>query len=1006
MHMRCSLWAAALLFAAFGLCPAQPAAAQDQPYVIQGVVLDAQSQQPLAEVTVALSGTARGVQTDAQGQYSLLAPVPPGTYQLNFTLLGRKRATQTVQLGAQRAVEFPAVTMELTAVALDEIVVTGVAAPAERRVLGNTIETVRGEEISGAAGVSAVDQALQGKVTGALVSENSGQPGGGVTIRLRGTNSILGGAEPLYVVDGVFVDNSSEALVSLSGNAGRGDQAITNRMADIDPADIERIEVLKGAAAAALYGSRANNGVIQIFTRRGRVGTPEIRFLTEFRANTPPKKYDRMMDPRATNADVIWGGADSVLATVERFDVQDQIWRTGYSSINRLSVAGGTDVAQYYLAGSYGYEQGILEANTYKRLSFRANVTSQLSDRVEVSARAGYIKSEADYVIEGEQANGGVLTSIVFGPTSWDANFDEDLGRHPYNPILGSNPLDVLENWDTPEKVSRFQGSIELKAEPFRNVTVRYLAGLDDYRQESKLLRPPGSVSASDGGLVQNPVRFSRLFNNDVSLSHLGQATPSLGFTTTLGFRYTDDRSEVIRATASDLPPEQTLVGGATQSASQSVFEFRTVDWFLEERVAISDRLYLTGGVNLNASSAFGPDERWQLFPRASVSYLLGETDFWQNALGGTISSMRLRGAFGQTGGQPPGLYSRFENYFDIAYGGLAGLVPSNTAGNPNLKPERQTEFEFGLDAGLFSDRANLEFTYYNKKTTDLVLAVPAPPSLGFQSQFQNIGELSNRGWEAALNTVNISSSSVSWRMRLQLAANRSKVQKLVTSADTLISGYLNAVVEGQPIGVYYGGIYARDASGNIVYDAASLPVRARDTLPDGSTPFARRIIGDPNPDLIASLGNELDVGRHITISFLFEGRFGNDVANFTRRITEYFGSDQIVEREVNGDTIPRTFVLNPNGRINVYEEYIEDGTFVKLRELAVQFRFDQPWIRRIGAQSMTLRLAGRNLLTFTGYRGLDPETNMFSASTVARSVDFATTPLPRSFAMSLGLNF
>ncbi len=1006
MHTLRSLWAAVWLFAPCGLYLAQPTAAQDQPYVIQGVVLDAQSQQPLADVTVTLRGTARAVQTDARGQYSLLAPVPAGSYQLEFTLLGRRRAIQTVQLGALRTVELAAVAMELTAVALDEIVVTGVAAPAERRVLGNTIASVSGDEVSEAAGVSSVDQALQGKVTGALVSESSGQPGGGVTVRLRGTNSILGGAEPLYVVDGVIVDNSSEALVSLSGNAGRGNQAITNRLADLDPADIERIEVLKGAAAAALYGSRANNGVIQIFTRRGRVGAPEVRFLTEFRANTTPKRYERMMDPRATIADVTWGGADSVGATVQRYELQDQIWRTGYSSINRLSVAGGTDAAQYYLAGSYGYEQGIVEANTYKRLSFRANITSQLSDHVEVSARASYVKSDADYVIEGEQGTGGVLTSLVFGPTSWDGNFDETIGRYPYHPIFGANPLDVLENWETPEKISRFQGGIEIQAEPFRNVTVRYLAGLDDYRQESRLFRPPQSTGTADGGVIQNPVRFSRLFNNDVTATHLGQVSPSLGLTTTLGFRYTDDRSEVISAAASDLPPGQTLVGGATQTASQSLFQFRTVDWFVEERVSVSERLYLTGGVNLSASSAFGPDERWQLFPRVSVSYVLGETDFWQNALGGTFSSMRLRGAYGQTGGQPPGLYSRFDNWFEIAYGGLPGVVPSNTAGNPNLKPERQREFEFGFDAGLFNDRANLEFTYYDKKTSDLVLLVPFPPSLGFQSQYQNIGELRNKGWEAALNTVNVATPSFNWRTRLQLAANRNRIEKLVTSTDTLVSGYLNAVIEGQPIGVFLGGIYARDAAGNIVYDDAQLPVRARDTLPDGSTPFARRIIGDPNPDLVASFGSEMDFGRNITFSFLFEGRFGNDVANFTRRITEYFGSDKIVEREVTGDTIPRTFVLNPNGRINVYEEYIEDGTFVKLREVAVQFRFDQPWVRRIGAQSLTLRLAGRNLLTFTGYRGLDPETNMFSASTVARSVDFATTPIPRSFTMSLGLNF
>ena len=1006
MHALRSFVLAAFASAALGTTLVPTATAQGQgPYAIQGTVRDAQSQQPLADVSVTLRGVGRAVLTDSRGRYSLLAQVPAGTYELQFTFLGRRRVVQTVQLGTSRTVEVPPVGLALTAVQLDEVIVTGVGAPAERRVLGNTIETVAGEEVSDAPGASAIDQALQGKITGALISEHSGEPGGGVSIRLRGTNSILGGAEPLFVVDGVFVDNSNAALVSLGANAGRGNAALTNRLADLDPADIERIEVLKGAAAAALYGSRANNGVIQIFTRRGRAGDAQVRFLSEFSANVAPKRYELMQEPLGTITDVIWGSADSVGATVTRVDIQDQIWRTGLSSVNRLSVSGGSPATQYYFAGSYGYEQGILEKNDYERLSLRANVTQQVSDRVELSLRSSYMQSEANFVIGGEQTS-GVLTSVIFTPTSFDPNFDEALGRYPYNPVLGANPLDVLENWDAPEKVNRFQGSAEIRVEPVRNVTVRYVIGLDDYRQASRLLEPPASRSASYTGLIQNPVRISRQFNNDVTVSHVGQLSPSIGLTSTLGFRYTNDRGEVVSASARDLPPGQTLVGGATQFASQSISEFRTVDWFLEERVSLNDKLYVSGGVNLDASSAFGTDERWQLFPRVSLSYVIGETDFWRSALGGTVSSMRLRAAYGQTGGQPPGLYSRFENYFDVAYGGLPGLVPSNTSGNPDLKPERQREFEFGLDAGVLDDRAQLEFTYYNKKTTDLVLAVPLPPSVGVQNQFQNIGELRNKGWEAALTTVNVSTPTFSWRTRLQLAANRNKIEKLVTATDTLVFDYLNAVVEGQPIGVFYGGIYAREPDGGIAYDAASLPIRARDTLPDGSNPFARRVIGDPNPDLIASLSSTLDIGRNVQVSFLLDGRFGNDVANFTRRISEFFGADRIVDREVTGDTIPGTFALNPNGRINVYEEYVEDGTFVRLREVAVQFRFDQPFVRRLGAESLTLRLAGRNLLTFTGYRGLDPEVNMFSASTVSRGVDFATTPLPRTFTFSLGLNF
>jgi hypothetical protein len=423
----------------------------------------------------------------------------------------------------------------------------------------------------------------------------------------------------------------------------------------------------------------------------------------------------------------------------------------------------------------------------------------------------------------------------------------------------------------------------------------------------------------------------------------------------------------------------------------------------------------VTGGINFDASSAFGEDERWQLFPRLGASWVLSDEPAFANSVGSVFSSLRVRGAYGQTGGQPPGAYTRFANYNDVSYAGRPGLVASTIVGNPNLKPERQREFEVGFDAGVIEDRAQLEFTYYDKKTRDLVLQVPVPRSTGALTQFQNIGVLTNKGVEVSLNTININRPNFTWRTRLTYAANRNRIEELAASSDTLIFGYLNAVIEGQPVGVFYGGIYARDEDGNIVYapvtaDSLLLPVRGRDTLtlPGGvtSTPFANRIIGDPNPDFTMALSNTFDLPRGIQLSVLLDGRFGNDVANFTRRITEFFGSDKILEREANGDTIPMTFGRNPAGRISIYEEYIEDGSFIKLREVAVSKRFEGAWLGRVGAQSMTLRLAGRNLHTWTDYRGLDPEVNLFSAQTVARGVDFATIPLPRTFVANLTFTF
>jgi outer membrane receptor protein involved in Fe transport len=516
-------------------------------------------------------------------------------------------------------------------------------------------------------------------------------------------------------------------------------------------------------------------------------------------------------------------------------------------------------------------------------------------------------------------------------------------------------------------------------------------------------------MSTTYTGSAQNPLLLSRQFNNDLVATHVANRGQDLGFTTTAGFRYTQDRTETVRAGATNLAPGIVLVQGATQFASQGKTEFRTAGGFLEERVAFRDRLFVTLGVNMDASSAFGAENREQFFPRASISYLLTEEPSVRAAMPEWLSLFRLRGAYGETGGQPPGLYSRFNNYINVAYNTRAGLVSSTIAGNPDLEPERQREIEGGFELGMFEDRALLEVTGYLKKTTDLVLSVPLPPSRGFAQQFQNIGEMENRGIELAINTVNVQSPTFGWRTRLQYAANRNEVTKLVTSSDTLLFGYLNYVIEGEPIGIFAGGVYARDAAGNQVFNATTgLPVRGTDTLTVNGVDAvfnARRIIGDPNPKFTASLQNTFTLGERVEVGVLLDGRFGNDVANFSRRIAQYFGADKAVEREASGDTTYRLYTLNLTRHL-IYEEFIEDGSFVKLREVSVAYRVPESLLGFADVSGLTLRLSGRNLYTWTDYSGIDPEINFFSSATVSRGVEFATTPLPRSVTLSAALTF
>ena len=1020
MYLSCSRRATGILFVLglMLLAGGTTAHAQSEPYRIQGTVVDATTQQPLPNASVQLGATQLGTLTNQNGQFSLTAAVQPGTYNLRVTLIGRGSANRDIVLGNEQLLQIGEVALEPSAVELEEIVVTGTGAPTERRALGNSIATVAGREVNEAPAAQSIDKALQGKIAGAVISQNNGQPGGGVSIRLRGTGSILGGAEPLIVIDGVIVDNNSDALVSLGANAGRGGAGIANALSDIAPADIDRIEVIKGAAAAALYGSRANNGVIQIFTKRGTQGEPQVTYRVEGTVGSAPNEYELNESPLAGRGDVLFGGAGAIGDPVTRYLYQDDIFQDAASITNQLSVSGGSEGTSYYASANWRNETGIVRGSGLSNVNARGSITQRIADWIQVGVSGNYIEKEGNYVPEGEQAQ-GVITTLIFTPTTFNPAFDPDLGRYPYSPILGTNPLDVIKNWRAEQNVNRFIGSFNATLTPIPSLTVNYLFGLDRSTEEFTYLQPPRSTGGSFSGSIQNPIRDIRRFNNDLTATHEAFPTEQISATTTLGFRQTVDRSDEVRAAASQLPPEQQVVGGATQFASQGIVETRTLGGFIQERIGLNDRLFITGGLNWDASSAFGADERWQLFPRLGASWVVSDEPFWEGqAVDGWVSTLRLRASYGETGGQPPFAYGRFDNFVTTARGGLPGLVPSSIAGNPNLKPERQREYEGGFELGLFDDRASIDFTYYDQRTSDLVLSVPLPLSSGYSSQFQNIGALSNKGVELAVNTVNLNRPGLQWSSRLSYATNDEKVEELVTGADTLLFGYLNYVIVGQPVGVFYAPYYPRDASGNIVargrLDSECQPIAGTEGLIVSRARAAdctvlRQILGSPTPDYTLSLGNDFTIGGNLLLSVLLDGRFGNEVANFSRRISEYFGAGERNANEqcvvtASDDTFCQ-YTLNIERHL-LYEEFIEDGSFVKLREASLSYRLPPAWAGRVGAESLVFNLAGRNLYTWTDYSGIDPEVNLFSANTVARGVEFGTSPIPRVWAAGLTVNF
>jgi TonB-dependent starch-binding outer membrane protein SusC len=949
-----------------------PAAGQ-QAYTISGRVLDAGGA-AIAGAQVSLRGTGAGGLTTNAGAYSFTVTTSPGEYVLEVAFIGRETATRTIQLGSAVAIRVPDVVLRERALELDALVVTGMAAPTARRAIGNAVSTVSARELQQTPATT-IDQALQGRVSGAVITSNTGTPGGGVSIRLRGTSSITGGAEPLFIIDGVVIDNNADQQLNLGYRSNA-----SNRLADLDPNDIERIEVLKGAAAAALYGSRANNGVVQIFTRRGRVGEPEITVSSRMGRAELARRIDFALTP--VNLD---GSA------VTRFDPQDVIFRTGSQMEHHVSLSGGGGDTRYYLSGGFTDEQGIMLASGHDKLNVRMNVDQGLGN-FQLSAGANYIRTNSDLVINGEQGEGGLLTAIVFTPTTTDLTArNPETGQLLNTAFVFPNPLEVVDSWDIGQSVNRFIGSLQARWAPVNMVNLEYRLGYDNYQMETSQFIPRGTATAPTGRAVSLN-RYSTLLNNDLIGSLQWSAGDVVNLTTSAGMNHTYTWTQNLNATATDLGPVTELVRGAVMSATQGQTETATLGFFGQQQVGWADRVFLTGALRMDASSTFGPDERWQMYPKVSGSWVLSDEPFMEDLSGEWLSQLRLRAALGYAGNQPPlaSAYARFSRYGTTINVDRLGLVPLAQSGNPGLKPERQREVEAGVDISTFGDRAALSLTYYDQYTHDLLLSRPFAPSTGVGSVLDNVGEMSNRGIELQLNTVNLQRGSFGWNSTVIYSRNRNRVERL--EGDPYFIGYGNRVEAGQPLGMLYMTGFRRDPNtGEILSDEVG-PLASQ----------TRIIVGNPWPEWTGSLVNEFTLGASWSASFMLDGQFGHQLWNQTRRIQDIFGAGPLFDQLLRGEITQAERARHQS----IWENYVEDASFVKLRQLAVRYSTSAAWLRSVGARAMQVELLGRNLHTWTDYTGYDPEINMFGLSTVERGVDFAVYPNARVYTLGVRLTY
>ncbi|SMD04811.1 SusC/RagA family TonB-linked outer membrane protein [Pedobacter nyackensis] len=1025
----------------FLLMLTQVANAQTKRFTLTGRVTEGSSATGVPGVVVKVQNTNFATATNGDGRFSLNADLAPGTYQIVFSSIGYKSQTKSVELGAATQVT---VNGALTAdnIGLDEVIVTGTSLGTTRKQMGSYVTSVKGDDLVKAPSGNVLSS-LQGKSPGAQISQNSGDPAGGMSVRLRGVSSLYSSSEPLYIIDGVIVNNSTKRVTNTSANYDGGNfvgDIGQNRMVDINPNDIERIEVLNGAAAAAIYGSRANAGVVQIFTKRGVSGKPVVSLSTSFISshlrkeidvNQSPVKFGGSVD--SFTQDVIQTvGTPPVLLSnttpVTRYDYQDYIFQSAAGTDNTVSLSGGSENTKFYTSLGYLSNQGIIKNTNFKRYNMRANLDQKINDWIKVSANFNYIHSDADEKPDGNSFFSPMNSVTIIG------NFHDLFTRDAIGNLksVGErgrvNPVSVIEDIKQHQATNRVITNAKLVINPMKNLTVDYTIGVDNTIQNGTTFIPPFAYNVSTGffgggasldptlnGYASAANATTTLFNNELNFTYDTKLAEGLLSTTQLGGNYQYQKDLYLLSNGRGLAPFFQNVTSASTILQNvdSRSEFSISGFYLQQNFKYRDHLFLTGALRVDESTVFGTDNRSHLYLKGNVSYVLSSADYWEGfGVSDWWDTFKIRAAYGESGNLTGiGAYDRFNEYLPSSLAGKTALLSKTQLANVGVAPELQREIELGADLSFFKNRLGVVFNWYDKEVKDLLVPVVIAPSTGFSSFLENNGALRNRGMELMLTGVPVLVKDFKWNTTLIFNRNRNKAEN--TGALRLIStnaGAPVAIISNEPIGVFYGTFFARNPDGSLLTNAAGIPQlergiqnssttytpqRGANGLPTGTT--LRKVIGDPNPDYTASFVNDFSY-KKLSLHIQLDASQGSDVWNADWRTRQGVGGGKVAEQEQMG-LLPRGYVAG----VYATEEWrIDDGSYVKLREISLSYNVGK--VKYL--QDLTINLSGRNLISWDNYKGYDPELNAGGQSTILRNIDFGSVPIPRTFTLGLQVKF
>jgi len=960
---RTGVWCLGLV-AAFSLLFFTPTSTQGQEGSVGGLVVSSETARPLTDATVEVVGTGLGTYTNERGRF-LLTGVPGQEVELRVSLLGYATATVSADVGDMNL----QIQLSPSAIELDRIVVTGTPGEQTRRALGNTMATVDASQVMETAPIQTLSELINGRAAGVAIINTTGMVGGASRVRIRGASSFSLSNEPLVYIDGVRVNNDQSSGPT---NQAFGSASLS-RWNDLNPDDIESIEIIKGPAAATLYGTEASNGVVQIITKRGRAGAPRFNLTVRQGANWFANPEGRLWE---NFYDV---GGDGTVESIDLVELENergnQIWRTGHVQQYDLSVSGGQNILKYYLAGNMDLSEGVEPENSVEKYGMRANVSITPSNEWDIRGNLSYLTGRTNVPLE---AGGGGLTW-----TTYFARPDE-LGT-PRRGFWSGTPEAYTALWDIWQDVDRTTLGATINHRPWENFTQRLTVGFDHTREQDNefMAHDPEWLyffSFADRGYRWTRERNVDYTTVDYAATFNYPLTDDISTSTSVGGQFYSRKTHLVSVYGEAFPtPGLTSVRATTQNrdADETSVENTTIGLYVQEQISWKDRLFLTAALRGDDNSAFGVDYDFVTYPKISGAWVLSEEDFFEVD---QVNTLKLRAAYGQSG-QQPDAFVAIRTLSPVPGPNNVGTVTPDNLGNPDLGPEKGSEIELGFDAGLFSDRVGIEFTYYRQTTEDAILLREIAPSSGFSgSQWVNAGEIRNSGIEMLVRGRPWETDRHSLDLTLNLSTNENEVVSLgdVTDEDFISPGrYLRHQV-GYPVGSWFSKrVVSADLDANGI---------AQNILCDdgqgGSTDCATApevYLGRNTPSMEGGFGSSLTLFNNIRLHAQFDFKTGFSKLDGNYRVRCFFFS------ECRENWFPEEFDPVKIAEIQAAGPYVDvlvdDGDFLKFRELSLSYTVPSEWVTKIGAQRGTITLAGRNLYTWTKFMGLEPESTFNGGS-------------------------